>query len=86
MGNEDETQTMVANEMIMSLNLSNDYVVTYTKLGNTNENGIEEQRVFASAIQEKTLAGYKQMMKDVYKRQVLLSMVMMLLYMRNQNH
>ena len=63
MGNEDETQTMVANEMIMSLNLSNDYVVTYTKLGNTNENGIEEQRVFASAIQEKTLAGYKQMMK-----------------------
>lgn len=32
MGNEDETQTMVANEMIMSLNLSNDYVVTYTKL------------------------------------------------------
>ena len=63
MGNEAETQTMVANEMILSLNLSNDYVVAYTKLGNVHENGIEEQRVFASAIQEKTLAAYKQLMK-----------------------
>lgn len=63
MGNDDETQTMVSNEMIMSLNLSSDYVVTYTKLGTVNEGGIEEQRVFASAIQEKTLLGYKQMMK-----------------------
>lgn len=63
MGNDDETQTMVSNEMIMSLNLSSDYVVTYTLLGIVNEGGIEEQRVFASAIQEKTLLGYKQMMK-----------------------
>ena len=62
-GDETQTQTMVTNEMILSLNLSNDYVVSYIDLGVSEESGTKQRRVFASAILESICQEYLSLMK-----------------------
>lgn len=62
-GDGAQLQTMVANEMILSLNLSNDYVVSYIDLGEVSENNLKMRRVFATAILEETCQEYVSLMK-----------------------
>lgn len=62
-GDATQLQTMVSNEMILSLNLSNDYVVSYIDLGEVSENNLKMRRVFATAILEQTCQDYLNLMK-----------------------
>ncbi|MEG0314307.1 MAG: hypothetical protein RR646_03480 [Erysipelotrichaceae bacterium] len=62
---QDETRTLVKNEMIMSLNLTDDYLVNYILLEETEVDGDKMQRVLATAVLGTALSDYVDLMKKL---------------------
>ncbi|MEG0823102.1 MAG: hypothetical protein RSG07_01205, partial [Erysipelotrichaceae bacterium] len=62
---QDETRTLVKNEMIMSLNLTDDYLVNYILLEETEVDGDKMQRVLATAVLGSALSDYVDLMKKL---------------------